>query len=110
RFLERVGVKEKRRIVLEDLRIRAEERHGHHVSGVLNQNAGISVIGMIVVGPMAHDNVGFPLTDKAGNGAAVLQSRQQLAVVDIQYLSGDAKNLGGLLNFGSPPSSQRSAR
>src|SRR5947209_8615119 len=68
------------------------------------------MIGMIIVGPMAHDNVSLPLTDQAGDGAAVLQSRQQFAVMNVQHLRGDAENLGGFLNLGGSPSSQGPAR
>src|SRR5207247_823800 len=56
------------------------------------------------------DDVSLPLADEASNGAAVLQSRQQLAVMNVQHLGGDAENFSRFLNFRRAATSQWSAR
>ena len=58
------------------------------------------MVGVVVVGPVGDHDVGLPLADLAGDRPAVLQRRQQLAVVDVQHLGLDAQDLGASLDLG----------
>ena len=71
----------------------AEVRHGHHVRRVLHQHADVAVVGVVVVGAVAHHDVGLPLADEPRDRPAVLQRGQQFAVVDVQHLGGDAEDV-----------------
>ena len=95
-FLEIVLVVQEHRVVLQAGRVRAEERHGDHVAGVLDQQAHVAVVGVIVVGPMTHDDVRPPLADQPDDGLAVLQRRHQLAVMDVEHFRLDAEDLGAV--------------
>lgn len=99
-FLEGIRVVEEDGIVLEIGHVRAKEGDGDHVGGVLDEDAGVAVVGMIVVGARGDDHVGFPFTDEPGDEPAVLEGGQQLAVVDVEDLGGDAQDLVGLLGLG----------
>src|SRR5579862_4323376 len=70
---ERIGPAElvlgvqKHRILLEVGSIGAEERHGDHVGRVHDEDADVAVVGMIVVGPVADHDIGFPLADETAD-------------------------------------------
>ena len=51
RLLEVVGVEEEDGVVLQGRHVGAEVRHGHHERRVLNQNCGVAMVGMGIVGP-----------------------------------------------------------
>src|SRR5262249_10367296 len=67
------------------------------------------MIGMVVVGAVAHNDVGFPLSYQAGERSAILDGRQQLSIMNIQDFSRDAKNLCGLLHLCLTTASQWAA-
>ena len=64
---------------------------------------------MVIVGPVAHDDVGLPLADEPGDLLPVLQRRHQLAVVDVEHRALDAEDLPALGHFRLPPLRQRAA-
>ncbi len=108
-FLERVGVKEEHRIAFERRHVGTEIGHCHHVRRVLDEDAGVAMIGVVIVGPMTHDDVGIPFPDQAGDSAAILQGRQQLAVVNVQDFRGDAQEACGGLDLGLAAARQGAA-
>ena len=59
---------------------------------------------------MAEDDVGLPLANQARDGAAVLECRLQLAVVNVEHLGGDAEDLRGCERLLGAPPGQRAAR
>ena len=50
-------------------RIGRDVRHDHHVGGVLDEDAGVAMIGVIVVRPRREHEVGVPLRESAGSSA-----------------------------------------
>ena len=81
--------------MLQARHVRAEERHGDHVRGVLDQHAGVAMVGMVVIGPWSHDNIRIPLADEPGDEPPVFNGRQQFAIMDIEHLRGDTEDLCG---------------
>ena len=61
------------------------------------------MVGMVVVGPMAHDDVSLPGTDEPGHRLAVFERRRQLAVVNVHDFSLDAENAGAFGDLGGTP-------
>jgi hypothetical protein len=59
---------------------------------------------------MAHDNIGLPLSDEPSNRSAILDSRQQLSVMNVQDFGRDSQNLCSLFHFGFTPPRQGTAR
>jgi hypothetical protein len=68
------------------------------------------VVGVVIVRPVTEHDVRLPVANEPRNGAAVLHRRLQLAVVDVEHLRGDAKNLGDRLDFRGPPARQGPTR
>ena len=110
RFLKAVGIIQKHRIGLEVGHVGAEERNGHHVRGVLHENAGVAMVGMIVIRSRTHDDVRSPFANQAGEGAAILDGRQQFAIMNVQHLGDDSQPLVSGVDFGFAPHGQRPAR
>ena len=96
---EVVGEKEEGGIFLQVRGVGTEIRHHDHKGGVLNEQAHVAVVGVVVVGPVRKDEVGVPFPDQAGDGLAVLQRGQQLAIVDVEHLDLGAHAAGGFLDF-----------
>jgi hypothetical protein len=105
-LLERVGVEEEHRVALQRRDVGADERHGDHVGGVLNQDARVAVIGVVVVGTMAHDDVRLPFADEPGDQTAILQRGQQFAVVNVQHFGGDAQDAGTAFHLRLAPAGE----
>ena len=99
RLLETVGVIKEGGIFLQRGDIRHEERYCHHVSSVLDEYTRVPVIWMVIVRSMAHDDVCLPLANELGDGAAVLESRQQFAIVDIHDIAMNAEKLVRFLDL-----------
>ena len=104
--VEGVGLLE---IVLgvEEDRVFSQRRHigakagdDDHERRVLDQDSGVSMVRVIVVGAMCDHHVGVPLADFAGDRPAVFERRQQFPIVDIEYLGLDAQDLGAFLDLG----------
>ena len=68
-----------------------------------------AVVGMIVVRAMAHHDVRLPVANEPRDGAAVLQRRLELAVVDVEHLRGDAEDLRRLLHLRRAAARERTA-
>ena len=66
--------------------------HCNHVCSIKHKSACVTMIGMIVVRPMAHHDVRAPLADQADDGLSVFQCGQQLAIVNIEDLRLDAED------------------
>ena len=105
-LLETIGGIQEDWVVLERRHIGTDKRHRHHVSRILHEDARVAVVGMIVVGAMADDDVGLPLADETDDFAAVLQCRLQLAVVNVEDLHGDAQHFCRRFHFGFAPQEQ----
>ena len=63
RLLETVLIVEEDRILTQRRSIWGDVGHDDHVGGILNQDAGVAVVGVIVVGARRQDDVGVPLTN-----------------------------------------------
>lgn len=100
RFLEAVAGIEEDGVLFEGGDVWAEERHGHHERGVLDEDAGVAVVGMIVPGAVGDDDVGLPLADDFGEEFAVFEGGQKFAVVKVQHFAGDAPFLSAGFDFG----------
>src|SRR5664280_2222525 len=59
-----------------------------HISGIKNQDAGISVIGMIIIWPRKDDNISLLFSDQLYYLQSVFISWHQLSVVIVEsYIS-----------------------
>ena len=58
---------------------------------------------------MAHDDVGLPVADETGDGAAILECGLELAVMDVEHVGGDAQDARALLHFVVAALRQRAA-
>jgi hypothetical protein len=97
--MEAVGIIEEHGIVLQIRDIGTEKGHGDHVSGILDEDTGVAMVRVIIVGSWAQDDISMPFADEASNGSAILQGGQQFAVMDIQDLAGDPEDLVGMFGF-----------
>ena len=82
---EAVGVIHKDRISLHRGYVGAEERDGDHKGGVLHEDASVAVIGVVVVGARAEDEIGVPRADEAREGAAVFERGLEFTVVVVEH-------------------------
>ena len=64
---------------------------------------------MIIVGTVAHDDIGIPFPNEADDLFPILQGRHQLAVVDVQDFHGRSENFGSFSDLGSASNRQGSA-
>ncbi len=87
-----------------------EARDDDHERGVLDEDGGIAMIGMVVVGPVRDHDVGLPLADLAGDRSPILEGGQQLAVVDVEHFRGDAEDLRALLDLGRAAAGEHRSR
>jgi len=78
--------------------VRAEERHGDHVGGVLDQHAGVAMVGMVVIGPWSHDNIRIPLADEPGDEPAQPRSQPDVHKTFHHDLSGELRAAGLAVN------------
>ena len=67
------------------------------------------MVGMVVVRPVPHHDVGLPIPDLARDHAAIFERRLELAVVDVEHVGRDAENARALLDFLVAALCQRSA-
>ncbi len=67
------------------------------------------MVGMVVVGPMAHDDVGLPCADEPRHRLAVFERGRQFAVVDVHHFGLDPENAGAFGDFRLAPACQRAA-
>ena len=109
RILEAVRVVHEDRVARGRRRVGHEERRHDHDRGVVHQHARVAVIRVVVVRPVAHDDVGLPVANEPGHRAAVLERRHQLAVVDVEHLGLDAEDPRALRDFRLAPLRQRPA-
>ena len=58
------------------------------------------MVGVVVVGTGVNHEVRLPLADLSGHVLAILQGRQQFAVVVVQNLRLDPEDLGAVFHFG----------
>ena len=99
-FLEAVAGIHEDGVFLHEGDVRAEEGNGDHEGCILDQDADIAMIGMVVPGPMGDDEVGIPLTDHLGDEFAVFEGGKELAVVDVEHLGSDTPFGGAGFGFG----------
>ena len=83
-------------------RFRAERGHGHHKRGILEQDPGVAVVRMIIPRPRPQDDVGLPLSNQAGERAAILQGGHEFAIMNIEHFGLNAQDLIGPLHLGRP--------
>ena len=67
------------------------------------------MVRVVVVRAMAHHDVRLPVADEPRDGAAVLERRLQLAVVDVEHLRGDPEDFRRLLHFRGAAARERPA-
>ncbi len=106
-LLEGVLVVQEHRVFFQWRSVGTEERNGHHVGGILDQDSHVPMIRMIVPGAMRHHDVGIPFADQAHDQSAILERWNEFTVVDIQNLAGGSQHLGRFLYFGRAALSQR---
>ena len=80
--------------------VRAKERNGDHKRGVLNENADVAMIRMIVPGTMRDHNVGFPIANQARDDTPVLECWHELAIMNVEHFGFDTQSLGNQRRFG----------
>ena len=78
-----------------------QRRNHNHISGILNQDAGVAVVGMVVVGTRGEDDIRVPFADLADNLFADIEGGEQLAVVVAEHFIFDAEAARGFLGLGS---------
>ena len=61
---------------------------------------------MVVVGAVAHDDVGFPFADKPCQRLAIFQGRHEFSVMVVHHVRLNTENLGSLLDFAGSPLGQ----
>src|SRR5262249_32559259 len=105
-LLELVITEEKNRVFSEIWRVRAEVRYRNHLSRVRHQGAHTTVIRMVVVGPVADDNISLPFTNETADRSTVLQGGHEFTVVNIQHVGLISQDFRALLHFGCPTPSQ----
>jgi len=54
------------------------------------QNRGVALIRVVIVGPVGDHDISVPLSDQAGDDTAVLDGRDDLAVMDILSIANNA--------------------
>jgi hypothetical protein len=96
---EAIGVVHEDRVVLEMGRVGADERDGDHVGRILHEKGCVAMVGVIVVGAGAEDQVGLPFADEADQLLAILERGHELAVVIVEDFDACAEEGGGLLHF-----------
>ena len=67
------------------------------------------MVRVVIVGAVAHDDVGLPIADQARDCPAILERRRELAVVDVHDGRFDAEDPGALGHFRRSAASQRAA-
>src|SRR5437867_6572031 len=67
------------------------------------------MVGMIIIGPMAEHDVGFPLPNEAGKHAAIFEGGKQFAVMNVENDALHAENLVRSLHFVAPAQGQGAA-
>ena len=99
-LLEVVGIVEKNGVFGEGRGAGNDVGNDDHVGGVLDEDAGVAVVGMIVVGAVGDDDVGFPFADGADDLAANIEGGDEFAVVVVENLIlFDAEPFEGFLSF-----------
>src|SRR5690606_41364983 len=81
----------------------------HHIRSILNKYQGIPVVGVVIVGPRCDHYVGIPFADPANDLQPDVQSRQQGAIMIVEYLVRYSEALSGLLRFGHTTFSKNAA-
>jgi hypothetical protein len=99
-FGESVREEEKGGVLFHRGNVGAEVGHHDHEGGVLHEQPDIAMIGMVVVGTVGKDEIGIPFADELHDGLAILEGREQLAIVDVEDLDLSAHAFGGLLHLG----------
>ena len=92
------------RVLFQCRDVRAKAWHNDHERGVLNENPRVTVVGVVIVGPVSDHDVGLPLADQPGDRPAILQGWHEFAIVDVENLGRDAEDLVRLDHLGGPPS------
>ncbi len=59
--------------------------NSHHIRGIFYQLAGVTMVGMIVVGTHSNDNIGIPFPDFTNYLQTDMQVRLQFAVVVVKH-------------------------
>src|SRR5690625_858311 len=90
--------------------IRGKESRFDKNRGIVYQNSAITVIRMIVISPVNHDDISLPLSDLPRHFPAVLERRHQLTIVDIHHFSRYPKHFGSCLHLCHATYGQGSAR
>ena len=90
-FLKAVAAVEEDGIFFEGWCIGAEEGDGDHVGGILDEDAGVTVVGMIVPWSVCDDNIGVPGADEASDESSIFECGFEFAVMDIEDFVFDAK-------------------
>ncbi len=76
-------------------------RDSHHIGGILDQNARVAVIWMVIIRPRAQDQVGLELADDPNDLSSVRQCWLELAVVVVEHLIlGQSEDARDCLRFG----------
>ena len=108
-FFESVGVVEKDGVFFEAGSVGGEIRNGDHEGGVLDEDGGVSVVGVVIVGARGEDDVGLPIADQAGDGFSVFEGGHEFAVVIVEDDGFDAQDFGARFDFCGAPLGERSA-
>ena len=99
-FLKSVGIIHEDGVFRHRGHVGAKERDGDHKGGVLHEDAGVAVVGVVVVGAGAEDEVGVPRADEAREGAAVFEGGLEFAVVIVEHHTLDTEEAVGRIDFG----------
>ena len=98
-FLKAVAAVEEDGIFFEGWCIGAEEGDGDHVGGILDEDADVAVVRMVVPWPVGDDNIGIPVSDEAGDEPSIFECGFEFAVVDIEDLIFDTEFAGDFGGF-----------
>ena len=77
---------------------------------VVEQDADIAVVRVVVVRPVADDDVGLPVANLARERATRFEVHLELAIVDVEHVRGDPENPRALLDFLVPADGERPTR
>src|SRR5690625_68982 len=90
--------------------IRGEEFCLYQNNRIIHQDTTISVIGVISVRPVHHNNVGLPIPYLPDHFFPVFKCRHQFTIMDIKYVCCDSQYIGSILDLLHSAKSEFSAR
>src|ERR1041384_3357986 len=102
RSLKEILEVEEDRVLLRRRSFGRDVRHGNHISRILYEHPGVTMVRVIIVGSRGQHDIGIPLTYFSDDLQSYIETRYQLAVVIIEHIVSNAESLTRFLCFGIP--------